>query len=279
MRLKTKLLILISGLALVLFSCQDIIQIKLNQAESTLSVDAVLTDRGGEDTIKLSSASGYFSNQNFVPYTGAKVILSDSIGSSESLIEVSPGIFPVKKTLAELNHTYFLDIITSRDHFRATSQVKRISPRLDSIQFQYEQKSFRYDSAGFYLYLFGQELSGLGDRAWIRVYRNNISLNRPRDLFVINDDLTDGKYYHGLSLRTEEAFQAGNTARVEVWSLNKDGFNYLDQIQTQINNRGIFQTTPSNPISNFHNLNPNSKAKATGFFMTSLVESISQQVF
>jgi len=270
--------ILSLGLVFLFLSCQDIIKIDIPSGTPTLSVDAVLTNRGSRDTVRLSTSSNYFSNTAFIPFSGAKVILTDSLGASESLVEVSPGIFPIKHTAAKLNHIYYLDIYAGNDHFQAKTLVKRLSPTLDSIKFQYEAKSVRYDTAGFYPYLFGQDLPGLGDYAWIRIYRNNHLLNQPRDLFPISDQLTDGKYYNGASIRTREAFQINDIAKVEIWSISKDVYQYLDQIQTQTNNTGIFQTTPSNVPTNILNMNPNSSHQATGYFIGSLVENIQQKV-
>jgi len=261
------------------FSCQDIIKINIPTGKSSLSVDAVLTNRGLGDTIKLSNTTAYFSDSSFSPFKGAKVILSDSAGGSENLVEVSPGIFPIRKTMAQLNHTYYLDIYTNTDHFKATTQIKRLSPTLDSLRYQYQSKSVQYDTAGYYLYFFGQELRGTGDHAWIRVYKNNKLLSQSEDLFVINDDFTDGKYYSGVSIRTKEAFQTGDLARVEIWSITKSAYTYLEQIQTQINNRGIFQSTPANVSTNIVNTQANSPNQATGFFIGSLVEGISQPIF
>jgi|GEM_PF-827554 len=258
---------------IISYSCQDVIKVNLPQGKTTLSVDAVLTNRGYGDTILLSTTTGYFSDSAFAPFKGARVTISDSLGAPETLTESSPGKFPIHNTHAQLNHTYYLDIYTSTDHFRGITQVKRISPTLDSVKYEYEAKSVRYDTAGYYLYFWGQELPGQGDNIWMRVYRNNKYLSNPRDIFAFVDTYTDGKYYQGVSLRTQEAFQVGDVARVEAWSINKEAYNYLDQIQTQINNRGIFQTTPANVPTNILNTNPSSSNTATGFFIGSLVSS------
>jgi hypothetical protein len=275
-RLNQKFLILI---LLSQFACTDIVHIQIPLGQTSLSVDAVLTNRGLGDTVKLSNTLAYFSDSTFSPYKGAKVILTDSSGSTENLTEISPGIFPIRKTQAQLGHTYYLDIYTSNDHFRASTHIKRLSPTLDSVHAQYHTKSPQYDSSGYYLYLYGQELPGLGDNAWIRVYRNQVPLSSASDLFVINDDFTDGKYYSGVSIRTHEAFKNNDIARVEIWSITKDAYNYLDQIQTQINNRGIFQTTPANVPTNFLSTQTGISTQVTGYFIGSLVESISQPIY
>lgn len=261
------------------YSCQDVIKINIPNSTPTLSVDGILSNRTlGGDTIKLSTTTNYFSNNSFSPYSGAKVMITDSFGGMESLTEVAPGKFPIVTTKPVIGHFYTLDIFTSSDHFRAVAHINRISPTLDSIKFQYQKKTIQYDTAGYYLYFFGQELKGPGDYAWIRVYKNNNLLNQPSDLFPVSDQFTDGKYYKGVGIRTHEAFQINDIARVEIWSISKDAYNYLSEIQTQINNRGIFATTPSNVSSNIINMNPFSSAKATGHFIGSLVESIEQPV-
>lgn len=266
-------------LMLSFFSCQDTVKINIPTGKSTLSVDAVLTNRGTGDTIKLSNTTTYFSDSTFSPFKGAKVILSDSSGSSENLVEISPGIFPIKNTHAQINHTYYLDIYTNTDHFRATTKINRLSPTLDSIRYEYQSKTVQYDTAGYYIYFYGQELPVTGDHAWIRVYRNNILLSVPRDIFAIDDEFTDGKYYSGVSIRTQEAFKDGDIVRVEIWSITKDTYQFLEQIQTQTNNRGIFQTTPANVPTNILNASSVSNTQATGYFIGSLVESISEPIY
>ncbi len=264
------------GLATVLvtLSCKDIVKIRLPLGTPTLSVDGTLTNRNqGSDTIKLSSTANYFSDSSINSIKDAKVVLTDSGFAVENLVEVAPGKFPIENIVATLNHTYFLDIYFSGEHFRAETHIKRLSPSLDSIRFQYEDKSIQYDTAGYYVFFFGQELPGIGDNVWIRIYKNNRLYNQPQDLIVFNDDFTDGKYFKGVSLNASSPFKIGDKAKVEFWSISKDVYEYISQIRLQINNRGIFQTTPSNVPTNIINQDASSSIKATGFFIGSLVES------
>ena len=73
---------------LLLTSCEDIIDLELEQNEAQLVVDAWLNDQPGPQVIKLRQTIGYLDNSFTPEVTGATITVADINLSDLSLIHI-----------------------------------------------------------------------------------------------------------------------------------------------------------------------------------------------
>jgi hypothetical protein len=72
------------------------------------------------------------------------------------------------------------------------------------------------------------------------------------------------------SVTTDSLYQAGNHVGVELHSITNEAFYFIQQVQEQSNNGGLFATPLANIKSNVSNADPNGR-KPLGYFGASAV--------
>ncbi len=257
-----QLLIICCGL-LGLWSCEDVIDVALDEGETLLVVDGWVTDQPGPYTIRLTTTAPYFSNQSTPRVSEASVRITDSEGFSEVLQENEPGIYQTSQLRGKIGNTYTLHIAVEGEEYEAQTSIRRV-PLIDSLGFEYEEESPFIEEEGYYVSYFGPEPAGKGDFYRFKVYQNNQMLADPGDLIFVDDELVDGNYIHDFMLN-DEAFQEGDTIRVENWSITEDAYYFYLELLPQIENFGLFANPPANVRTNVVNKNPEG-LKAVGWF-------------
>jgi hypothetical protein len=100
----------IAGLSLMIFSCVERIDIKLDDSYTKLVVDGGITTDTMAHTILLSQSVGYYYNQPAPSVSGAIVQISDGTDLF-TLDEESPGVYRTDPSLFGVaGKTYTLDI-------------------------------------------------------------------------------------------------------------------------------------------------------------------------
>ncbi len=264
--------------ALLLNACTDVVKIALPSTAPVLSVDGWLTDRAQPDTILLTQTQNYFNSNPNPVVSGAVLNLTSSDGQNEALKELVAGKYVISATRARAGITYTLNISYLTQQYTGTTLVARSSPRLDSIRFLYQQKGLRVDTSGLYTALYGQELKGPGDHVRFILYRNGRLANRVTDLNVLSDQAIDGQYLSKFQVEQRSPFLPGDFITLQAWSLSPDSYGFYTDLETQLNNGGIFSKTPVNVRCNLHNVNARGTA-ITGYFGSSLVTSLSSAAY
>ena len=72
----------------------------------------------------------------------------------------------------------------------------------------------------------------------------------------------------------EPPYKIGDHVRVEIHSITEDAFFFLQEMDVQLNNGGLFAVPVSNVRTNIQNINPNSSIQAVGYFGTTAVSSL-----
>ncbi|UKJ06750.1 DUF4249 domain-containing protein [Solitalea lacus] len=273
-----KLFYILSICMLSLSSCEDVIDVKLDDGPALLSVDGWITNRPIPDTIKLSHTAPYFSNSPAPAVVGAKLVLSAASGAVELLTEVSPGKYLVKNIRSIEGEKYTLRIEYDNEVYEAKTQTARQGFNIDSLAFEYKEKSLYRDEDGYIVKFYGQETKGLGDACRIKLRKNGNYLSKVADLNFMNDQYVDGNKLQDLELFSEKPFQLKDLVTVETWSITMDDYHFYDELHIQVMNGGIFANPPANVRTNVQNVNPQSPKKAVGYFGASLVRSISSIV-
>ncbi|MBR08922.1 MAG: hypothetical protein CMP48_14735 [Rickettsiales bacterium] len=178
--------IYLTVLVLGLISCESIVDVKVNETDPYLVVDAWLTRSPEPQTIRLTTTQPYYDNELASGVTGAEVIITDSYGNEFVFESDGSGnyIYTPTDTFGVVGNSYFLTV-TYDGHDYTSSTVLPRGTAIDSINFTYEKNVF--EGEYFYSQFFGRDPIGEGDTYWLKAWKNGQYLNRPSELFYFYD--------------------------------------------------------------------------------------------
>ncbi len=261
----------------MLTSCEDVIQVKLDEGQRQLVVDAFINDLRANQIVKLSYTDSYFSGINPPPVNNGTVVLKDvtanisytftNSGNGEYIYTINPS-----DTIARLNHAYQLEVKYDGNTYYATAFQKR-TPPIDSIQSEFEEKT-SFQDEGYECKMWARDAVGpIIDYYWVKSFRNGILFNKGSQINLAVDGANgagaDGFIFsppiaNGITPRGE-VFKLNDVCRVEIHSISEETFRFLSQVISQTTNSGLFATTPENVKTNI--ITPtNAKTKAIGWF-------------
>jgi hypothetical protein len=281
--MKHSIFIFLSALTMLfgLSSCEDVIQVKLDEGQPIVTIDAFVNDLRQSQKIRLTYTGGYFSQKPNDPVTGASVKVTDlTSGVTFNFSDSGNGdyILPINAgdTLGYVGHDYRLDVIHQGITYTSTSHMNRTA-FIDSIDVKKDSSGFS-DKKGYRCSFFGIDPPGATpDYYWVRSYRNGVFFGKGGQINTSENggggEGTDGLFFippvaEGVT-PFGEYFQPGDVCRIEILSINKETYNFLDQVATQTTNSGLFATTPENVKSNISS--NSTKVKVVGWFCMSAV--------
>lgn len=278
-----------------LSSCEDIIDINLDAGTPQLSIDAWITDQLGTQTVKLRLTRSYFDNSPAPLALNATVEIEDSEGNIYQFLDAdNDGDYvwmsaQSTEIMGVLGRTYTITVSYGGETYKASSQINR-TPRIDSLVYEFREERLG-NPAGYYAEIFARDPQGSGDCYWIRTYKNGQFLNRGQDINIAYDagfsagGNVDGVYFitpirEGINPFFEDPedsnvtlppYSIGDELEVEIYSISEDAFFFLEEVQTQLTNGGLFAVPLTNVRTNYVNQNPNSDKKVVGYFGASAV--------
>jgi len=259
--MKKIFLYLLGMLVLGLTSCEEVIDYELRTADTKLVVEGLITNQPGPYQVRLSHTKGYLAEGRTPGVNGALVIISDNHGNTDTLRQVSEGLYQTTKLQGTPGYTYYFRAIVKGEEYTAQSYMPTVSP-IDSLTFEFKKKSHMEDE-GYYPIIHFQDPAGKGN-----YYRWNVLVNgvlNPDELAVISDEVIDGSYGHA---NMQFALQQGDRLRVELYALDKPAYQFWFALQNQQNSGGSpFESTPGNAPGNISN-------GAVGFFGASAVSRV-----
>ena len=252
------------SLFFTLTSCTDVIDLDLPQGAPLLAVDGQITDQPTPPVVTLTSTQGYYDASTPPPVRGATLTLTDDRGISDQLRETTPGRYVGSGTLlGRIGGHYRLIISAGNQTYRAETEI-RPTPGIDSLVTKLKKDDGFLDD-GYYVAYYGPELAGVGDFYRFKVYKNGVLFNKSEDLIVRSDELVDGRYINDVELNIRP-FKAGDRVRVELNTIPRDYFYFLNEVTAQINNQGLFATSPANVRTNVYNQDAAANKAAVGYF-------------
>jgi hypothetical protein len=85
-----KIIYTFSLIAFIFCSCEKVIDIDLNKADSRIVIEGNITDQAGPYTVRISKTVNFDESNTFPAISGALVKISDNAGNSETLTETQP---------------------------------------------------------------------------------------------------------------------------------------------------------------------------------------------
>jgi len=288
---------------LLLNSCEDIIDLELEQNDAQLVVDAWLNDQSGQQVIKLRRTIGYLNNSFTPEVTGATITVADInvVDSTINQIYVfedddNDGDYVWTPSFAgevmiQEGKDYGLLIDLEGDQYFSLSKANRTIP-IDSIGYEFRQDEVGQPD-GIYAQIYARDAVGEGDVYWIKTFKNGVFRDNPREMNIVFDAGFDaGTGIDGIIFippirelmnPVDDEFlpipwEVGEMVKVEIHSITKDAFQWMEIARDQMLNgdNSIFALPVTNTRGNISNCD--SENLALGFFNVAAVSSREKQI-
>jgi hypothetical protein len=292
-----KNLILFASILLFLSSCEDKVDLKgkLKEGTPALVIDAFLSNAAEKQTIKISNTQFFYDNTSQKLLTGAIVKVKDLVKDTVyNFLESEKGIFKSDKNgdmAFKIGHSYALTVEYNGLTYTSFTKMQRVTA-IDSIKFIEAEKQNGDKIVGKYdAEFFATDFAGVGDRYWIRFYKNGVINTDPSNIGVAYDAgsgnaaVTDGIVFI-LPLRRfiinnndeKKKWVEGDEITVELYSVSNETAGFIQQLETQTNlDQGLFSQPQANLPTNI--LSPNAKEKPVlGWFSVSAVSKATTRV-
>ncbi len=233
---------LIISLLLITFSCEDVIDINLNEAEPKLVIDASINwfkgTSGSNQTIKLTLTAPYFA-ESVPPATGALVYITDINNNTFNFVEAGDsGIYLNTEFIPIINATYSLFINYDGEIYTATETLKSVVS-IDYVEQndtggftgeETELKAFYTDPIDEENYYFFEFISDIPEMVSLEVYE---------------DQFTNGNQIFGFY--TEENLSTGDEVIIRNYGISQQFYEFMFILlqQNSEDGGGPFETQPA----------------------------------
>ncbi|OIQ28967.1 MAG: hypothetical protein BM564_07055 [Bacteroidetes bacterium MedPE-SWsnd-G2] len=257
-------------IALSFHSCEDVIDVELNDAQPRLTIDASINwfkgTVGNEQSIKLTQSTSYFS-ETIPPATGAVVFITDSENNVFNFTESgNTGIYETSAFIPVMDRTYILTVVYNGETYiahetmTAVSEIEEIE-QLDDGGFtgeEIELKAYYTDPANIENYYFFEFISDIAAIPSLDVY---------------NDEFTDGNtvfaYY------SEEDLESNDIVYIRNYGVSERFYEFMFILLQQNGEEGggPFETQPATVRGNCINTT-NQENYPFGYFRVSEADQV-----
>lgn len=258
-----------------LLSCTEEIDLKLNEGNTRLVVEGILSTDTMQQKVVLTKTTSYFYGESAPAISGAKVQVATE-GHLYDYSENPPqsgAYYSNQPFSGKQGETYDL-VITDVDlnddgnkqSYFATEKMKNVLI-IDSI---YAKVVTNHGKTGYMIFGYAQEPPTEKDYYMWRYYINGDLITDTMDKITFaSDRLINGNYLNDFQMGYIDEGKAGDTLTVETNSITEDYFNYIISffIETQWSSGG-FGGPPANIETNIDN-------GAVGYFNTEARSKIS----
>jgi hypothetical protein len=237
-------------LSTTILSCREVIELDLPQQDPKLVVEATLNNTSGPQEVRLSLTTDYFSEAELPPVEDARVIISDDTGLSDTLRQSAPGLYLSNHISGEIGRTYTLHIDWNGNRYQSVGSLLEEAV-IDSLNYRFLPGNQIFEE-GYYIFFFGRVPPHQTNYFRFKVYRNDSLYNGRTDLLVQDDQFLPDTLEN---IRFNYPFSPNDTVKLEMYTLNREMYQYyLELITLLYNDGGLFSPPPQNPASNVRNL-------------------------
>ena len=237
-------IILISALLLSAFfvSCEDVIDVDLDNAAPRLVVDASIQwpkgTAGNLQKIKLTTSTGYF-DSNIPTVSGATVYIKNSSGTTFDFLETTPGTgeYVCSTFVPVVDELYTLTVIANGQTLTASETLKA-TPPIDKIE-QDTKPGFEGEDVIEVRTYFTD--SALTDDFYMVRYKSS-------RLAIPQFDITDDEFFQGnqvFGLYRDDELKAGDVLEISLSRISERYNNYMTILTEMANGGGPFSAPPA----------------------------------
>jgi hypothetical protein len=228
--------------AMLLSSCERVIDLKLNASSSQIVIAGNVYDQIGPYFVQISKSVNFDQSNSYPAVSGATVIISDNTGNIDTLTESLPGIYKTSSLKGVPGRTYQLSVYAQGKRYTAVSTMPP-PVRMDSIYFSRS--------------IFGNEeqitVDFVDPSNTDNYYRLIGFINdlQESDISILSDQLFQGKSisYSMMARDSDSPFKKGDKVAVWLESIDKNVFEYFRTAGRE----GGQSASPANPTSNISN--------------------------
>jgi len=235
-------LLLLTGLS----SCEKVIDVKLNEADKKIVVDAVLTDQEGGCMVKLSKTKKFEEDNSFNGLAGAAVSIRDENGAVTQLTESQPGVYKHATLKGMPGKTYELTISVEGQTIKGSSTMPE-PVHLDSV---YIKKQKFFDEDEIFANVMFVDPGGIKNYYRVVQFINGVKSNVN---FLLDDDLSDGKQFNStlyfLPDDDKKKIKPGDVVTIEMQGIDAAVYKYWFSLDQSASGSSS-SAAPSNPVSN-----------------------------
>ena len=233
-------------LILLFASCEKVIEIDLNEADSRIVVDGKInfSNNGlsGEAYVQLHWTGSFYENNTFETIDNAQVKVSDKQGIVYTLTHSSNGqYFNPNIQKGQLGDTYKLEIQIDGKPISSQSSLAR-SVLIDSLSYTLDSFGPKQGD-GYNINCHFTDPAGEVNYYYLKIKINGIYSS---GYFLSRDDAMDGKPITYTFFRNP--IKKPSNVEVELYTLDETSFEYFKVLAMQ--QQGGMSTAPGNPPSN-----------------------------
>jgi hypothetical protein len=226
-------------------SCEEVIDLKLDQTSPKIVIEGIFTDLNVRHTLSISTTTNFDASNATVPVTGGKVAIKEENGPTINFTEQSPGIYLSTRYKGTPGKRYTVTVTVAGKTYVATSIMPLVVPikSLDQVDLDFFGETRKFVQVNY------KDPIGIPNFYYNRLFVNNLKRS---SFYVESDRFNDGKEVKNTIFSDEPDLVTGDKIKVQLLTIDAQVYNYLFSI-SQITGNGGPPTTPGNPISNFNN--------------------------
>lgn len=268
-----KNILLFASILMLTTACEKIVEIDIPSEDSRLVIESQITSKMEPWSVYLSLSQPYFDQDPANGVANASVTISGSDGSVENLSNIGGGLFQSDSSLEALvGITYTLTVDFDGVLYEASEEMPNANP-IDLILSYNLPENNGFIEAGYYVFIKGVENPYEGDSYLFNFFVND-TLQDDFGFLLENDEFGPVSFLNpgidpndplsGIPNILPRPFpftvEPGDSILVEQRNLTPKYYNYLFDLQSQLNRSGSpFDPPPAN-------LNTNISNGALGYF-------------
>jgi hypothetical protein len=247
------------SILLVITACQELIKLPLEQPQSRILIDGLITNRAGLQYVKVAYSLNYYDTGKLPIVPNAEVLLLDEnkqIVEQFNYSSADSAYLPSGNFTGLVNQEYTLQVVVNQEIYEAKGVIKP-NATLDSLYYlgkeELQQLGQNVFEGDFFMFVNGSISSNEIEYFKLKVLVNDTLRNSRGD--IANSILSSeffGKEFNFLPI--PGSFKLQDSVKLELYSLTEDTYQYYVEFSNLLfNDGGVFSPPPVNPTSNIIN--------------------------
>jgi hypothetical protein len=232
-------------MTLSLSSCEEVVDVDLEQSDPRLVIEAsILTVKDiptNPQYISLSLTTAYF-DENIPPASGASVLIADDDSRIYVFEEVDPGIYVNDNFIPENGNTYYLEVVYENEVYRASETFIPVVP----IDYVEQDNTGGFGGEDIELKAYYTDPPEPGNFYLFRFMHEELSLQ------IYDDEFTNGN--QTFAFFSNENLSVGDVVNFEIQGISRRFYEYMFILRSQAGvGGGPFETQPTTVRGNIIN--------------------------
>jgi Domain of unknown function (DUF4249) len=242
---------LLAVAAYIFSSCQKVVNLNLNTANTQIVIVGYVTDQPGIDTVKITKTGSYFNAPSYPAVTNAEVIITDNTGLADTLVQVDSGVYVAPTMTGVAGRTYTMKALINGKEYDAISTMPQ-AVNIDSIQI-YNTSTVNVingvSDTTDHVRCYFKDPVGIGNYYRVLGKINGLVLDSVDDFNLLSDEFVDGAEINR-RLSNCNPIQS-QTVTVQLQCIDAGTYNYYEVVRS-IASAGnpVSTAVPQNPPTN-----------------------------